>query len=149
MADNNAIEWSDAMSCGVDEIDRQHQILVDLLAEAAAKLTGRANDPLFDRITQDLLAYAIYHFETEEKLMQKYGYAQAAPDEAKGHIAAHRHFTEQVVAMRDEARTGFPEADAALLHFLREWLVDHIMNTDKRLGGFIRAARSAPGGAAK
>jgi len=140
---SKTIEWTDAMACGVAEMDRQHHILVDTLAEASEKLTGRVDDPLFERITQDLLAYAIYHFETEEKLMEQYGYAAAAADQASRHVTAHRSFTAQVVAMRDDARTGGPSTAAALLEFLRTWLVDHIMSVDKQLAAFVRAARSA------
>ena len=140
------IEWSDAMVCGVDAMDRQHRVLVDTLAEASAKLAGRAGDPLFERITQDLLAYAIYHFETEEKLMQQYAYAAKQPDEAGKHIAAHRGFTRQVVAMRDETRTGGPAAEAELLRFLKDWLVDHIMSVDQQFARFVIAARASDEG---
>ena len=58
------------MLTGVPEIDRQHRILVDALIEARASLSGDPADPLFERITRDLLAYAIYHFDTEEQSMQ-------------------------------------------------------------------------------
>jgi hemerythrin-like metal-binding protein len=139
MGDFEPIQWSDALLTGVAEIDRQHHILVDTLNEAQVKLTSEAGDPAFEKITRDLLAYAIYHFNTEEQLMQKYGYAAASPKEASAHLAAHRSFSEQVVALRDKAREGKPGSREALLAFLKNWLTSHIMTTDKLLGQFINA----------
>ena len=139
MHNSDTIEWSDALLTGVAEMDQQHHILVDTLIEARTKLTGDGTGPLFERITRDLLAYAIYHFNTEEQLMQQHGYAVAAPEDAARHLAAHRHFSERVVELRTAARLGNMGSKTALLTFLQDWLVDHILTIDKRLGQFIAA----------
>ena len=146
MSTSKKIEWSDAMLTGVAEIDSQHHILVDTLSELSTRLTENTVDPMFDRVTRDLLAYAIYHFDTEELLMQQYGYAAAAPDQAARHLAAHRGFAERVVKLRDDARTGKPGAAIALLRFLETWLVDHIMTIDRLLGDFVRRHSKADAG---
>ena len=146
MSTSKKIEWSDAMLTGVDEMDSQHHILVDTLSELSTRLAENSVDPMFDRVTRDLLAYAIYHFDTEELLMQQYSYAAAAPDHAARHLAAHRGFAERVVKLRDDARTGRPGADVALLRFLESWLVDHIMTIDKRLGEFVCSHRKPDDG---
>lgn len=137
MASSTPIQWSDALLTGVAEIDRQHRILVNSLIEARIKLTDDASDPLFERITRDLLGYAIYHFDAEEQLMRRCGYDAAAPDAAASHLAQHRGFSERVVALRAAARLGEPGSKAALLSFLEDWLANHIMTVDKRLGEFI------------
>jgi hemerythrin-like metal-binding protein len=144
MNDSDPIQWSDAMLTGIAEIDRQHRILVDTLREAQVKPTSEMDDPLFEQITRDLLAYAIYHFNTEEQLMQQHGYAATSPEEATAHLAAHRSFSEQVVALRDKARAGKPDSREELLVFLQNWLTNHIMTTDKRLGQFICSHMTKP-----
>jgi hemerythrin len=53
------------------------------------------------------------------------------------HLAQHRRFSEQVVALRAEARRGTQDSRDALLVFLKDWLTNHILTTDKRLGQFI------------
>ncbi|MDO8989582.1 MAG: bacteriohemerythrin [Sideroxyarcus sp.] len=148
MSDSAPIQWNDAMLTGVPEIDKQHRILVDTLNEAQIKLTGEVDDAQFEQITRDLLAYAIYHFNTEEQLMRQYGYAAASSDEAGAHLAAHRSFSERVVALRDKARENKQESREALLVFLKNWLTNHIMTTDKRLAQFIcmQQAKRASGG---
>ncbi|MBU1238053.1 MAG: bacteriohemerythrin [Gammaproteobacteria bacterium] len=144
MADSDSIQWNDTMLTGVDEMDVQHHILVDTLIDANARLTDDANDPLFEQITRDLLAYAIYHFDTEEQLMMRYGYAAKAPEEAERHLNQHRRFSDRVVAMRNEARAGKPGSREALLTFLRDWLINHILTTDKELGRFVLSATAKP-----
>lgn len=137
MPNPEPLEWNDTMLTGVDQIDAQHKILVDTLIQVQTKLSGNPGDPLFDEITRDLLAYAIYHFDTEEKLMQQHAYADAAPDDMAAHLTQHRRFSEQVVALRAEARKSKPGSRDTLLAFLRNWLVNHIMSSDQRLGRFI------------
>jgi hemerythrin-like metal-binding protein len=137
MKNSDTLGWSDTLLTGVAEMDQQHRILVDTLIEARTKLTDDASKPLFEQITRDLLAYAIYHFNTEEQLMQWHGYAAAAPEEAAGHLAAHRHFSERVVELRTAARLGKTGSKDALLSFLETWLVNHIMTVDKQLGQFV------------
>jgi len=137
MNDSDPIQWSDVLLTGVAEIDRQHRVLVDTLTEARVKLTSETDNPVFEQITRYLLSYAIYHFSTEEQLMLQFGYAAAMPDEAKLHLAAHRAFSERVVALREDAREGKPGSRDDLLVFLKNWLTNHIMTTDKKLGQFI------------
>ncbi len=125
------------MPTGVAEIDRQRRVLVDSLTEARVKLTDDANDPLFERITRDLLGFAIYHFDTEEQLMRRCGYLAASPEAGALHLTLHRQFSERVVALRTAARLGETDPKAALLALLEDWLFNHIMTEDNRLGDFI------------
>jgi hemerythrin len=133
--------WNDSFATGVTEIDEQHMILVHTLNEATTKLAHTASKELLEQITQDLLSYALYHFDTEEELMREYGY-QAADDAMKQHLAQHRSFSAQVVSARDNLRAGAEVSADALLDFLKTWLVNHILKTDRQLGEFIVAKRS-------
>jgi hemerythrin len=130
------------MLTGVAEVDAQHRILVDTLVDARASLAGATSAEPFEALTQDLLAYAIYHFDTEERLMREHGYAAVFPVEAAAHLEQHRRFTAEVVRRRGEARQGSAEAHAALLEFLEDWLVSHILTVDQRLGAFVGPRRS-------
>lgn len=133
--------WDDSYATGVAEIDEQHMILVHTLNDASLKLAGDVRIEQIEQITQDLLAYALYHFETEEALMQEYGYDEGAPQDASMHLEQHRAFSAKVVAVRNDLKAGIAVAPADLLAFLNQWLINHILNTDKRLGAFIVARR--------
>ena len=92
-----------------------------------------------------MLSYALYHFDTEEDLMQEFGY-QEDGDAMQRHLEQHRAFSKQVVSARDSLRAGANISAQELLEFLNTWLVNHILNTDRKLGAFIVAKRSASQG---
>lgn len=135
-----ALAWSDRLLTGVPEIDEQHRILVHTLNEAASKLGHDPSLELLESITQDLLSYALYHFETEEALMLEYGYV-ADDDAHQRHLEEHRVFSAQVVGIRTDLKSGILIAPQQLLDFLNKWLAGHIMHTDQRLAAFILARR--------
>jgi len=135
------IEWNDSIATGVTEIDEQHRILVNTLNDANARMADDIGLEFVEQITQDLLSYALYHFETEEELMQKYGYGDASGADAEQHLQQHRSFSGKVVAVRDNLRAGIPIKRADLIGFLNGWLINHILNTDMKLAAFIKAKR--------
>lgn len=129
--------WNDSFVTGVAEIDEQHMILVHTLNEAADKLGKEPSLELLGQITQDLLSYALYHFETEEELMQQYGYVEASAEAASLHFEQHRKFSAKVLALRENLKSGVSIPTGELIDFLNSWLVNHILNTDKKLGAFL------------
>ncbi len=133
-----AIEWNDGMATGVAIIDKQHRFLVDTLQDANEELLHGNDYESLHQISRDLLSYAITHFETEERLMQRYGYEVARPEEARNHIAQHRDFSRQVVAVCDQLREGREVSRLEVLKFLNHWLRDHVLGVDQLLGGFLR-----------
>lgn len=129
--------WKDDFSTGVAEIDEQHMILVHSLNDAHSKLTKDCSLKALEQITQDLLSYALYHFETEEALMQQYAYMENSEEDAKKHLQQHRSFSEKVVSVRECLKMEQSINAQDLLSFLNKWLVDHILNTDQKLGKYI------------
>lgn len=53
--------WNAGFATGVGEIDEQHLILVHTINEASAKLASECPADQLGQVTQDLLAYALYH----------------------------------------------------------------------------------------
>jgi len=135
--------WNDSYATGVTEIDEQHMILVHTLNEASERLAIESTAETLGEITQDLLSYALYHFDTEEELMQQYGYQAGSADDAQLHLEQHRSFSSKVVSVREGLKTGVLIAPEALIGFLNDWLVNHIQNTDKRLARFILDKRGS------
>jgi hemerythrin-like metal-binding protein len=131
------IDWTDAMATGIAAIDSQHHYLVDMLKEANEKLLADHDDALLATIAKDLLGYAIMHFETEEKLMLRYGYMATCPEVARNHIGQHRDFSRQVVAVCDHLREGRQVSRLEVLKFLNEWLRNHVLGIDQALGEFL------------
>jgi hemerythrin len=139
------IEWVDAMATGIETIDRQHRFLIDTLKQANERLLQDENVALLGEIAKVLLSYALTHFETEEELMQRYGYEAACPEDAHAHVAQHRDFSRRVVALRDQLREGREVSRIEVLRFLNHWLRDHVLGIDQRLGSFLRQVMTKAG----
>ena len=137
------LEWDETFATGVDEIDEQHMILVHTLNEASKTLGKDSSIETLKSITQNLLSYALYHFETEEELMQEYGYSVETEADAEDHLNQHRSFSRKVVSVRDGINSGVPIEAGELLEFLNQWLVNHILKTDQKLGKFILSKRAS------
>ncbi len=138
---SSPLVWRDEFATGVEEIDEQHKILIHTLQEANQLLTNNSSAEVLDKITRDLLSYALYHFDTEEELMQQYGYSDQEED-LEAHLAQHRSFSAKVVSIREDLKAGTLISREALLGFLSDWLSHHILNTDKKLGAHIRAKQA-------
>jgi len=131
------IKWSIDYETGIDEIDEQHHILVNTLNEANELLTKDYSLENLQKITKDLLSYALYHFEEEEELMQTYGYQDELPQDYAKHMTQHRDFSAKVVDVRESLKAGNLIGQDELISFLLSWLLNHIDKTDKKLGKYL------------
>lgn len=139
MINHEPLLWNDDYLIGVERIDAQHKVLVNTLNEASARLAVNLTREALEQITRDLLSYAIYHFETEESLMREYDYAGQSEADAEQHRQEHRNFSQQVVTLREGLRDGRLVSREELLSFLNNWLINHILNTDKHFGKFLNS----------
>ena len=128
------IIWDSSFETGVSEIDEQHKILVDTLNTAGITLAVDYDNSSLEQIVNDLLSYSQYHFETEEELMLEYEYTSELETE---HLKQHRDFCATVISVSNDIHTGKAMPADDLLQFLKDWLTNHILNTDKKLGAFI------------
>jgi hemerythrin len=126
------IQWDHGFSVNVAEIDKQHQKLVGLINGLNDSMKqGKGKDAL-SKVIGDLFAYAGEHFANEEKYFDKFGYPAAT-----SHKLEHATFVKKV----SEFKSGFDEGQLALtikvMHFLKDWLKDHIKGTDKKYSSFF------------
>jgi hemerythrin len=129
--------WSDSYATGIAKIDEQHKVLVNTLNEAHARLGDQPTREILDDITRNLLSYALYHFETEEVLMQAHAYTSERPEESTRHHQEHRDFSQTVVKLRNGIKEGQLVSRDELITFLSHWLVNHILHTDQKLGAYL------------
>jgi len=130
-----AIQWTNALAVGIDDIDAQHKELfrqADRLLEASQK--GIAMEEL-DRTLQFLGQYVVDHFGTEERYMAKFGYPAA-----RLHKQEHDDFVGEFV--RTKERFDREGVSLTLLFQVQkrivEWLNNHIRKEDKALGAFLK-----------
>lgn len=133
-----ALEWSRNLSTGIEWQDRHHKELfkrVNILLDAMS--VGKGKDEL-DRLFRFLDNYFTVHFDAEEQAMSKYGFPDAVE-----HLQEHTGFIETVANLR---RQFEHEASAVFVikveRLVIDWLINHIGDSDKRLGAHILMAET-------
>ncbi len=135
-------EWDPKLSVGIAEIDQQHKKLIglisilnegmrpsedDMLRSAVKELTAQAS------VINEMVDYSKYHFSTEEKYMRKYAY----PDYEE-HKSEHESFIREVQIFKNDFDNGKVVLSTQIMEFLKKWLSNHILSTDKKYEPFFR-----------
>ena len=120
--------WDDSYNTGVEIIDTQHKKLVDILNKLDESLAERSGYQVLIGLLQELLAYTEYHFNSEEEFMCSHGYDEA---EYSKHLLAHKEFVDQIEKEVKECLVNPEKVSSELLDFLVEWLINHILLSDK------------------
>jgi hemerythrin len=125
--------WRDEFAVGVAEIDAQHRRLIDMVAAFYGALAeGKQAKDALGELLKRLLDYTRYHFSTEERLMQ-----QAEFPATSLHQAQHAVFVAKITDMVARLAEGRLVLSVEATVFIQDWLVDHILVTDKRLGRYL------------
>jgi len=132
-------QWSDSYSIGLQEVDEQHRVLVDLLNELHDAVHHHKGSQKCREVLDRLAEYTRVHFTVEESLMRLLNY----PDFAD-HKHRHEELIHQVVDLQHKLDDGKASITFELLHFLKVWLVKHISESDRRFGEFAVARGLAP-----
>ncbi|BEP29572.1 bacteriohemerythrin [Helicovermis profundi] len=127
------IKWKDSYSVGYKDFDEQHMELIRLInkVEALIKDKDLDEDTLFDEVNQifaEILDYTVYHFESEEKVFDEKNY-----ENNETHRKAHQEFVENVKDLVGTFDSGKEVREIAfkIYNTLVEWLIKHILGTDK------------------
>lgn len=134
------LEWSDTLQLGIRQFDEHHKHLVLLLNMTFDGITTNAPTDELAAVLDELVSYAAYHFAAEEQWMEKHAYPAL-----KVHQLEHAKFTSQIAEYRDDFQNGKTDLDLAVLNFLTDWLVNHIMERDADYGSYV-AAKGLPDG---
>ena len=135
-------EWEPRFSVRIAEIDEQHKNLIGLinrLHEAMQPRKERTFDSsLKELVTQasvieEMINYSHYHFSTEEKYMGKFHYPGY-----DAHKKEHESFIKDVKRFKADFDDGKVLLSLQIMEFLKKWLGDHILGTDKRFEPFFQ-----------
>lgn len=126
------LEWNDDLSVMVAEVDEQHKKCVDMVNELYDSMRSSSSDETLLKIVDDMRNYTEFHFTTEEKLMEQYGF-----NGLQEHKQEHEEFIAKVGQVEGDCQSGKGSLDMEVLNFLSNWLVTHINDTDKKMGEFL------------
>ncbi|WP_371324270.1 bacteriohemerythrin [Dechloromonas sp. ZY10] len=121
--------WRAEMATGIRAVDLQHEELVAMINALAEAVVAQADSAALDALAQRLDAYIVFHFGTEENLMST---LPRGSEHVTLHRQQHREFVAELARLRQSG--AFRE----LLSYLENWIVAHIMKTDRALALQLR-----------
>ena len=127
------IVWDSSFETGIPEIDTQHQRLVEIINSLMDGIGHASKETLTDIIRQ-LKEYTQYHFKTEEGIMERSGYT-----DLKEHHFEHQTFVDQLLLFDLDVILATEGLAWDMLHFLRVWLTNHILQVDKKFSASLQA----------
>jgi len=133
------IKWSDEYSLGLKVIDKQHQLLVNMInrMHEVVTLSDGTEMSQIRRIFVELSDYMDNHFKTEEELLKIYHFP-----EIQSHRQQHNKLAMQLLELQLSFSKGHRKISLELLEFLNNWFINHIMVSDQKYASFILAKKT-------
>jgi hemerythrin-like metal-binding protein len=120
------VQWTESMSVGNLHIDEQHRILIDTINQLASA-ESQNDRPVIAMIIDELISYAVFHFDYEERLIEAAGY-----HDLDNHRRIHLGFVKWVKELREEFTCHRRmQLGERILGYLRDWLREHILGEDQ------------------
>lgn len=129
--------WDANFNTGLPKVDEQHRKLVELLNLLASQVAYDAQPQILNQIFDELAEYAVYHFNTEEKIWREFLPNDLAEAE---HRSIHQSFVTEVLRLKAslESKLVLDVAEETL-GFLARWLASHILESDRYLAYVVLA----------
>ncbi len=128
------ITWDENIAVDISEIDNQHKQLVEIINSLFDAMKEARGLEIIDDILIKLADYTSYHFTTEEKYFDQFGYT-----ESERHKEEHKYLLEQVkdfITAYNEGRTKRNGSENSitvdLWNFVKEWQLNHIQVSDRK-----------------
>ncbi len=126
--------WKPEYSVGVAEIDAQHRYLFELWQMLDSIKEEQGNLRSRRQALVSLLDYIDLHFTTEEACYREH-------PRYEEHRRIHRAFVDRVHEFERDMEEDHLDMPA-MVDFLRDWLIDHIVNTDIRYFNDMKEIRA-------
>lgn len=135
------VGWTPGMSVGLETMDAQHQALFAALNRLVIAIRSGHGAGEVEPLLAFLDHYVREHFAEEEQILADAGYPELDAQRRQ-----HASFIGEMDALKDRLATPGTDREemAEVLHLrLRDWLVNHIIVSDRAYGEFLTAQKSA------
>ena len=123
---NTLFFWTDQLLVNNSEIDAQHRQIVAGINHIYNHIRQQSSkETLLEDLTS-LFAITETHFRDEQQLFEPTAY----PD-SESHIETHNNIIQQLKEFQEKLQQGSEDVSEAIVIFLKNWLLKHIMTVDK------------------
>lgn len=122
------LTWSDDLAVGNTFIDNDHKKLIEMVNRLHQLMSEGKGKDVMHKVLHNLISYTQEHFRREEDLMRNIRYPGFFE-----HKEEHEKLVAQVLDLQHKFESGTATLSIQVLHFLRDWLVNHIGKSDMDL----------------
>lgn len=133
------LSFTSSLSVGYEPMDNQHKKWIDLLNQVYYAFINNADSNEIKSVIKDLVDYTIWHFNFENKMMEKYRFPNY-----QNHKVQHDDILNEVNKIYSKLEKGDEVLIVNILEFLKKWLISHILKTDMELGSFLEKIKANP-----
>jgi hemerythrin len=132
------IDWTPDYDLGIEEIDRQHRRLVEVVNRLHDAMEQGCPKAAMQGVVCDLVTYTEIHFRYEEQLMNRLGYRGR-----DAHVLEHRKLSAELNEFELALAGGRLCVSLELMEFLKAWLPGHVGQADRALAEHALGLRGA------
>jgi hemerythrin len=129
----SVIKWRENYNTGIEQFDMEHHKIVELIDAMFTAIRDKSGKEVVVNVCNDLLSYTVTHFANEEQAMKAVNYPELAE-----HTAEHIRLKAEAGKFHATITNNFPEGTVEFYRFLREWLVEHIQDCDKKYTPYLK-----------
>ncbi len=126
------MKWDAKYLVEIHMIDEQHKRLFEMIANFQAALRNKENRRAMSTLLKGLSDYSSYHFHSEESMLELHGYPGYHQ-----HKTIHDAFIKKIEEFRNRYEAGKLLLPIEIADFLKDWLSNHILVTDKQYAPFL------------
>lgn len=129
------LTWNPSFEIGITAIDEEHRAIVENFEKLYLLMINGQGHEFYAELLDFLTHYIDTHFANEEAFQKSIGY-----DRMDQHMKRHQFFREKILGLIEEQKSPISNADLIKLNlFIKDWLIQHILNEDKKLGDFYKS----------
>lgn len=131
------ILWHNSYSIGVDLLDQQHKILLNNINELYEAQKTSTSQAVIKDVIKKLYDYTVFHFKNEEEMQIGCNY-----DKYDKNKKEHEFFISKINEFSKDFQNNNLLLSLKTLDFLKDWMISHILGTDKEFGEFLRIKKA-------
>ena len=130
---NLELHWRKAYSCGIPEIDAEHQHKFVLANQILAAMNSDPVGAEVDVLVDEFIEHIAEHFAHEDKLLEARGFPGAA-----AHSESHRHLLAHAIDLAARYKSRQTTAGALLGFVIQDVVATHILQEDRKYFAWMK-----------
>lgn len=123
----NLYEWNENYSVDIRTIDDDHQGLFRLINQLFDAMSHGMAKEILQETLGHLIDYTKTHFKREEMYFLTTNYPETVE-----HKLQHELFIEKIDTLKKQFDEGDKQISVELIKYLSDWLINHILISDRR-----------------